>query len=77
VRPGTLVTDAERVLGGVRTITLSEIESREFVQFERQPAWASIRLDGTGIFAESSTETTKYQPGAKILSIAVAARPEG
>ncbi|HYW09875.1 MAG TPA: hypothetical protein VE913_23120 [Longimicrobium sp.] len=77
VRPGALVTDAEKVLGGVRTITLSEIESREFVQFERQPAWASIRLDGTGIFADGSTETTKYQPGAKILSIAVASRPEG
>jgi hypothetical protein len=77
VRPGALVTDAEKVLGGVRTITLTEIEQREFVQFERQPAWVSIRLDGTGIFAEGSTETTKYQPGAKILSIAVAARPEG
>lgn len=77
VRPGALVTDAEKVLGGVQTITLTEIESREFVQFERQPAWASIRLDGTGIFADGSTETTKYQPGAKILSIAVATRPEG
>lgn len=74
VHPGALVADVERILGKVTRITLSEIESRQFVQFERQPGDLHFRLDYTGIFAEGARETQRFEPEAKIFSIAIASR---
>jgi hypothetical protein len=71
VRPGSLVTDAQRVYGGIRSIVRSEIESREYIEFERQPAGLLFRLDYTGIFPPDSSTTTEHEPGARIHSIAV------
>lgn len=71
VRPGALVRDVEGVFGKTREIVKSDIESREFIDFERQPAFLTLRLDYNGIFAEGANRTTEYGPGAKILSIAV------
>jgi len=71
VHPGSLLTDAQKVLGEVTNISKSEIESREFVQFARQPAGFTFRLDYTGIFAGDSTETRAFKPGARIFSIAL------
>ena len=71
VHPGSLVADVERVYGTTKVITLSEIESRQYIAFESQPASLTFRLDYTGIF-EGGTRTTKvYSPKAKILSIAI------
>jgi hypothetical protein len=70
--PGSLVTDAERAYGRTRAITLSEIESRQYIQFEAQPAWLTFRLDYTGTFQGDSRTTKAYSPGAKIHSIAIA-----
>ena len=71
VGPGSLVTDVERVYGSVGKITLSEIESREYIEFERQPPGLLFRLDNTGIFPPESSETTEFDPGGRIRSIAV------
>jgi hypothetical protein len=71
VRPGALVTDVEAVFGKTREIVKSEIESREFIDFERQPAFLTIRLDYAGVFADGANRTKEYRPGAKILSIAL------
>lgn len=71
VHPGSLVLGAEKVLGKTRKVILSEIESRQFIEFERQPASMTFRLDYTGIFAEGSRETQRFEPGGKIFSIAL------
>lgn len=44
VRPGMSVSDVERILGKTRSVATSEIESREYIQFERQPVWLTVRL---------------------------------
>lgn len=71
VRPGALVRDVEVVFGPTREIVKSEIESREFIEFEKQPAFLTLRLDYTGLFPEGARTTREYEPDAKILSIAI------
>ena len=58
VHPGMPVSDAEKILGKTRSVAMSEIESREYIEFENQPVWMTIRL------GEES----------KLLSLAIAAR---
>jgi len=71
VHPGALVADVERTWGATSEIVLSEIESREYVTFERQPAWLTLRLDYTGIFPEGSRRTTQYKKGARLFSMSI------
>jgi hypothetical protein len=74
IRPGALVTDAEKVFGRTTEVNKSEIEQREFITFDRQPAYLTFRLDYTGIFQGESRRTKVFQPRAKILSIAVSSQ---
>lgn len=71
VHPGALVTDVAATLGSVVAIVESEIESRQYVTFARQPAWMTLRLDYSGIFPEGQRQTTEHRPDARIFSIAV------
>lgn len=71
IHPGSLVSDVEQVFGTVQVIRKSEIESREYITFVKQPAGLTFRLDYTGVFAEGSRETKRFAPGARIYSIAV------
>jgi hypothetical protein len=72
VHPGMLVSRAEKLLGPVKEIGISEIESREHAEFLNQPDGLHFRLDsGDGDFPEGSSTTTKYKPTAKIFSINV------
>lgn len=71
VHPGSLVADVERVYGTTKVITLSEIESRQYIAFESQPASLTFRLDYTGIFEGESRTTKAYSPKAKILSVTI------
>jgi hypothetical protein len=72
VRVGSLVADLIPRLGAVREIVKSEIESREYITFERHPARLTLRIDYTGEFG-ASNHTTRYKPTARIYSIAVSA----
>lgn len=74
IHPGSTVRAAEAAYGPIRIIRRSEIESRETIEFERQPAGLQFRLDYSGDFAEGASETTRHAPNAKILSIAVSSR---
>jgi hypothetical protein len=76
VRPGALVEDVMRLLGPVTEIVESEIESRQFITFERQPPALTFRLDYTGIFTGGSRRTTRFSAGAKILSIAISSHDQ-
>ena len=71
IQVGSLVGEVERVWGKVRGIVRSEIESRQFIEFERQPTGLTLRLNDMGRFAAGSRVTTAYEPGAKIYSIAI------
>jgi hypothetical protein len=71
VRPGALVTEVERVFGKTKGIVQSEIEAREYITFDRQPAYLTFRIDYTGIFQEGKRTTTQYQSGARLFSISV------
>lgn len=72
VHPYSLVQDVEKVYGKTTQIMVSEIESREYIDFENQPKHFLIRSDYIGIFpTDNSRRTTKYESGGKILSIAI------
>lgn len=72
VRVGMPVADVTARFGPVRQIVKSEIESREYITFDRQPKALRFRLDYSGGFA-GSNRTTQHRPDAKIFSIAVSA----
>ncbi len=76
IHPGSLVLDVEKILGAVVKIVRSEIESREYIEFERQPAGLTFRLDYTGRFPEGSAESRSVDPRGRIFSIAVMPRQE-
>ena len=69
------MTDVEGVFGQTKEIVKSEIESREYIEFEMQPAYLTFRLDYTGIFSAGKRTTTQSEPGSKLLSIAVSSSP--
>lgn len=46
--PGMKVSDANRIYGATKAIETSEIESRQFITFEKHPAGMLFRLDETG-----------------------------
>jgi hypothetical protein len=71
VHPGSFVNDVVTLLGPVLEIVKSEIESREYITFARQPEALRFRLDYTGVFAPGARRTTRAEPDAKIWSIAI------
>ncbi len=75
IAPGSLVTDVVGVYGLIREITLSEIEARQYIRFERQPMGLTFRLDYTGVFAPGESRTTRCEPGAKLMGIEIASGP--
>jgi hypothetical protein len=71
VHPGAAVSEVESVYGTTRMIEMSEIESRQYIFFARQPDYLTLRLNYTGIFRDGARSTTEVGPDAKIMSIAV------
>lgn len=74
IHPGALVADVQGRLGAVVRIIESEIESRQYITFERQPSWMTLRLDYSGVFPAGSRETTVYKPDARLLSVSISRR---
>lgn len=69
--PGSLVVDVEKIYGKTKNIVQSEIESRQYIEFQSQPARITFRLDYTGIFAARSRQTKQFNPKGKIYSAVV------
>lgn len=78
VRPGMKVSDAEKKLGKLKRIGISEIESREYATFESGPDEFDYRLlneNGmAGKYNEGEWSTESYDPGAYIFSIQITGR---
>ncbi len=66
--PGSLVSDVEKVYGKTLEVTRSEIESREYITFERHPSGLTFRLDNSGDPGVTGSSA------ARLLSIAVTRR---
>jgi hypothetical protein len=71
VHPGSSVAEVEKVYGKVVRIEQSEIESREFITFENQPAGLTFRLNYTGRFPPGAHTTTQFARDAEIFSISI------
>lgn len=71
--PGATAHDLARMFGPALQVDRSEIESREFVTYTRQPQYLTIRLDPTsGQFDGGAQGVNGLWTGALVLSIAVA-----
>lgn len=72
VRVGMKLKDVEKIWGPVTEIVWTEIESREFVTFQRSPRWLVIRTYG-GIYPgdDPRKPTRSFQPDATIHSLAI------
>jgi len=71
IHPGSLVLEVEKILGKTKIIKIGPTEQRQYIEFINQPSWIIFRLDYTGIFEDGSSQTTRFDPKGKILSIAV------
>jgi hypothetical protein len=79
VTPKMLLKDAEQIYGKVRRISVSEIEFRKTVEFERQPAGITFRIAGkdakAGVYGDGRTQTGSFDPGVIIRSIQITKIP--
>ena len=71
IHPGITVKKAAKLLDGVNIITLSEIESRQYVDFKKQSKNYAYRIDYCGEFKNDAKETKKYKLSCKIFSIII------
>lgn len=75
VRPKMEISEVEKKYGKLKEIVTSEIESREYATFAKQPKGLSFRVEGSentaGDYKEGKRETTKYTPKARLVSIIV------
>jgi len=74
VHPASLVRDVEKVWGKVTQIMVSEIESREYITFEKgtDKCDCLVRSNYIGIYpSDHSRFTTSYQPNGELLSIQI------
>jgi hypothetical protein len=79
IYPDMLVRDAEKILGKVNEVFMSEIESREYAVFTKKPKGLGFRVgvhsEGkyptAGIYEGNSRDATRYTPEAFIVGIEV------
>ena len=70
IHTGMTIKSAERVLGKVQRVFMSEIESREFAVFRRKPKGLLFRIEG-GVFPPGQRKGTTYKPGSAIIMIQI------
>ena len=75
VHAGMALEDVEKIYGKVSELVTSELESREYATFSKQPSGLFFRLsskNGTaGIYKAGELVTTNYRPGSEISVIEV------
>jgi len=71
VGPGSSVADVERVYGRATRIVRSEIESREFIEFERAPSAYVFRIRTAGDAPTGVRAATRADTSAVLHSIAI------
>jgi len=79
IRPKMSVRSAERLQGKIKRVFMSEIESREYVEFQKKPKGLLFRVDvdtsgnylTAGIYPDGEREGTRCTPHAFIVGIEV------
>jgi hypothetical protein len=76
VHPGMTLREVEKRYGKLTSITMSEIEAREYADFARKPAGLQLRvglpeIGIAGKYAEGKRETKAYAPSAVVTSIEI------
>lgn len=71
IYPGILVKDAEKILGKITEITVSEIESREYIHFQNQSKKFTFLLYRPDNTTNLEQGTTHYPDGSIIATISV------
>ncbi len=71
VGPGVLVHNASVIYGGIKEIIVTEIESREYADFNNGPKGITFRIDYSGIYKEGEVTTKEFKKGAKIMSVLI------
>lgn len=80
VRPTMLVKNAERVLGKIERVFISEIEAREFVIFRKKPKGLTFHVQVNretgkymyaGVYPDNKREGVRCVPTAYILGIQI------
>lgn len=66
---GMLIRTAEKRLGPILEIGLSDIEQRQYLRLAGQPDWLTIRIDYTGIFAAEQNVSRRYQANGRLFSL--------
>lgn len=74
VHVGMSITDIEKHYGKLKEIMRSEIESREYATFAKQPKELTFRIIGkndssAGIYSNENNTTKTYHPDAYLYSI--------
>ncbi|HAT30852.1 MAG TPA: hypothetical protein DCW29_08390 [Janthinobacterium sp.] len=73
VGPGMLAKKVEKIFGPTKEIELTEIESREYIEFKKQPRTLFFQLDNKGIYAKGKNRTRRFEPDASLFKVGVAA----
>lgn len=75
IHPDLLIKDAEKKLGRIQQVELTQIEQREYATFLKQPKGIEFRVGGTGdyvgVYSFPSTTSTLYRTGSTILGIII------
>ncbi|MFI0399611.1 MAG: hypothetical protein ACH34X_11045 [Thiolinea sp.] len=71
IGPRVFTSVAAKKWGGVKEIMKSEIESREYITFKRQPKGLELRIDYSGIYKAGVNTTTRYKKNSKIYSLSI------
>jgi hypothetical protein len=80
IRPTMLIKNAEKILGKIDRVFVSEIEAREFVIFKRKPKGLAFHVQVeretgkymyAGIYPDGKREGTRCVPTAYILGIQI------
>lgn len=74
VHPGSPVSAVEKIYGKTKSVDMSEIESREYITFERQPDKLTFRLDRMGMLPNDSGPPRNAGTQGIIFSISVSSR---
>ena len=81
IYPSMRLRDVTRKYGALKSIVLSEIESREYARFERQPLGIDLKVTGrnaqAGIYANNEMRSTRYTSNAYVATIILLGRDSG
>jgi hypothetical protein len=71
VHPGMPLTEAAKRYGRLKRLMVTEIESREYADFERLPGWLLVQVGNgqAGVYPQGKRCTSNYTSSAHIASL--------